>query len=74
LVKNDRHVAPHGSEWDVKGENNRPTTSVHWTQAEAESAARTVAIRQRSEVVIQRPNEQIRDKNSYGNDPMPPKG
>lgn len=36
--------------------------------------ARNIAINQESEVVIHRPNGQIRDKNSYGNDPFPPKG
>ena len=32
------------------------------------------AIRERGEVVIHRPDGRIRDSNSYGNDPFPPKG
>lgn len=34
----------------------------------------SIAIKEKSEVVIHRPNGQIRDKDSYGNDPFPPKG
>nr|WP_084389162.1 DUF2188 domain-containing protein [Fusibacter sp. 3D3] len=33
-----------------------------------------MAKNQQSELVIHRPNGQIREKNSYGNDPYPPKG
>ena len=58
----------------MRGDNNSRVTSLHRTQADAESAARAIAINQRSEAVIHRPNGKIRDKNSYGNDPYPPKG
>ena len=44
------------------------------TQTEAIKIAREIAINQQSEVVIHRPNGQIRDKDSYGNDDYPPKG
>jgi Uncharacterized protein conserved in bacteria (DUF2188) len=70
----NQHVVPQGKGWAVRGENNTRVTSAHPTQSEAERAARTIAINQRSEVVIHRPNGEIRDKNSYGNDPYPPKG
>jgi hypothetical protein len=39
------------------------------TQAWAIRSAICMALRRRSEVVIHRPNGQIRDKDSYGNDP-----
>lgn len=70
----NQHVVPHGSSWAVRGENNDRVTSVHRTQSDAERAARNIAINQRSEVVIHRSNGEIRDKNSYGKDPYPPKG
>lgn len=35
--------------------------------------AREIAINERSEVVIHRPDGRIRDKDSYGNDPNPPR-
>jgi hypothetical protein len=38
------------------------------------SAARETARREQSEVIIQGEDGQIRERNSYGNDPHPPKG
>lgn len=70
----NQHVVPHNGDWAVRGEGNQRVTSTHRTQEEARQAARSIAINQRSEVVIHRPNGQIRDKDSYGNDPYPPKG
>jgi hypothetical protein len=48
--------------------------STQGTQAEAAEAAHQQAIRERGEVVIHRSNGRIRDSNSYGSDPFPPKG
>lgn len=70
----NQHVVPHGDTWAVRGAGNSRVTSRHETQAEAAEAARTIAQRQQSEVIIHRPNGQIRDRDSYGNDPHPPKG
>ena len=74
MSKKDQHVVPHGNQWAVKGEKNEKATKVVDTQAEAIKLAREIAINQKSEVVIHRPNGQIRDKDSYGNDDYPPKG
>lgn len=70
----NQHVVPAGGGWGVRGAGNSRLTSRHSSQADAAAAAREIAINQRSEVVIHRPNGQIRDSNSYGNDPYPPKG
>lgn len=70
----NQHVVPRPNGWAVKGAGNSRATSLHQTQAEATQAARDIAINQRSEVVVHRPNGQIREKNSYGNDPSPPEG
>lgn len=70
----NQHVVPHGGEWAVRGAGNSRATSIHGTQAEAQAAAREIAINQRSEVVIHRPDGRIRDKDSYGNDDFPPRG
>lgn len=70
----NQHVVPTDDGWGVRGEGNERLTSIHDTQAEAEAAAREIAINQRSEVVIHRPDGRIRDTNSYGNDPFPPRG
>ena len=47
--------------------------SVHDTQAKAIDNAIPVAKMFGSEVVIHRPDGTIRDKDSYGNDPFPPR-
>lgn len=70
----NQHVVPHNEDWAVKGAGNSKATSIHKTQADAIDAARDIARNQKSELVIHRPNGQIRDKDSYGNDDFPPKG
>ena len=71
----NQHVTPHPQGgWQVKGANNQRATVRVSTQAEGITIAREIAKNQKSEVVIHRPNGQIRDKNSYGNDPFPPRG
>ena len=72
MAKN-QHVVPREGSWAVRGEGNERVTSIHDTQREAIDAARQIAQRQRTEVVIHRPDGRIRDKDSYGNDPCPPK-
>ena len=74
MSKRNQHVVPAGEDWGVRGEGNARLTSRHPTQAEAEHAARDIARRHQSEVVIHRPDGRIRDRNSYGNDPFPPEG
>jgi hypothetical protein len=71
----NQHVTPHpDGGWQVKGAGNSRATARTDTQADAIGRARDIARNQESEVVIHRPNGQIRDKDSYGNDPYPPKG
>lgn len=70
----NQHVVPDGNSWAVKGEGNSRSTSKHDTQRDAIDAAREIARNQESELVIHRPDGRIRDKDSYGNDPYPPKG
>lgn len=60
--------------WAVRGEGNERDTSHHRTQQEAFEAAREIARNQGSEVIVQNQQGQIREKNSYGNDPSSSKG
>jgi hypothetical protein len=69
----NQHVVPNGNLWAVKGAGNSKATKIVDTQAEAIQIAKGIAVNQNSEVVIHRPNGQIRDKDSYGPDPCPPK-
>jgi uncharacterized protein YdaT len=70
----NQHVVPHEEGWAVRGEGNSRVTSIHDTQSQAIDAGRTISQNQHSELVIHRANGQIRDKDSHGHDPYPPKG
>ena len=69
----NQHVVPKNRKWSVKGEGNSKSTKDFNTQKEAIDFARKIAENQESELVIHRRNGQIRDKDSFGNDPNPPK-
>lgn len=73
MRKKNQHVVPHENCWAVKGDNNKKATTIKNTQKEAIQAAKKIAINQKSEVVIHNRKGKIRDKDSYGNDPCPPK-
>ena len=70
----NQHVVPHNSGWAVRGAGNERVTRTAETQSQAIQIAREIAINQASEMIVHRPNGQIRERNSYGNDPYPPKG
>lgn len=74
MAGKNQHVVPHQDGWAVKGAGNQRDTSRHDTQAAAVRAAREIAINQKSEVLIHGENGRIRERNSYGKDPFPPKG
>nr|DAK61395.1 MAG TPA: protein of unknown function (DUF5633) [Caudoviricetes sp.] len=69
----DQHVTPKDGKWQVKGEGNDKATKTFGTQKEAIDYAKAIAKNQKSEVVIHGKDGKIRDKDSYGNDPCPPK-
>lgn len=68
LAGMNQHVVLHGGELEVLCAGNERASSVHPTQANAERAAREIAMHQ------PRPHGHIRDKNPYGHDQYPPKG
>lgn len=69
----DYHVVPQGEGWALKREGAQRASSLHTTQTDAIAAGKQLAKQQQTELVIHRPNGQIRDSDSYGNDPLPPK-
>lgn len=73
MAKKNVHVVPHEKGWAVKKEGNDRATQVTETKKEAEKAAREIAKKDESEVVIHGKDGKIQDKDSYGNDPNPPK-
>lgn len=69
-----QHVVPHENGWAVLGQGNERYSKITETQAEAIGHARNTAINQKSELFIHGKNGQIRERNSYGNDPKYRKG
>ena len=67
-------VVRHGDGWAQRGPGNARLTRTFGTQREAIQAARQTAKRERSELFIQDEHGKIRERNSYGRDPHPPKG
>ena len=74
MGKNQYVVKTPDGDWGVLGENNKRYTERFDTQKEAIGRAREIAINQQSELIIQGRDGRIRQKDSYGNDPYPPKG
>lgn len=71
----NQHVTKHpNGGWQVKGANNSKASALTVTQHDAISIARRIAQNQKSELIIHGLNGRIREKNSYGNDPFPPRG
>ncbi|MBZ4666261.1 DUF2188 domain-containing protein [Mahella sp.] len=66
-------VVKYGGKWAVKGEGNKRATKVTDTQKQAINVAKEIVQNQKSELIIQGRDGKIRSKDSYGQDPCPPK-
>lgn len=73
-MKKNIHVVPNDKGWAVKKEKTQRATKVVTTQGEAIQIGKNHAKQNGAELIIHGKNGQIRQRNSYGNDPFPPKG
>ena len=73
MSKKNQHVVPLGNGWAVKGEGNTRFTIITEIKKDAVEAAREIARNNHSELVIHGRDGRIQEKDSYGNDPNPPK-
>lgn len=69
----NQHVVRRTDGWAVVGEGNSRATVVKPTQSQAIDQARSIAQHKESQVVIHDRHNKIRDVDSYGNDPCPPR-
>jgi hypothetical protein len=69
----NQHVVPHNGGWGIRGEGNSRLTTIKPSKEKAVDLARDIARNQQSELVIHGRNGRIQDKDSYGNDPCPPR-
>ena len=75
MAKNNHiHVVPHGDQWAWRREGSQRVSGITPTQSDAIDRARPVSQREGGELFIHRPNGQIRDRDSHGNDPRTSKG
>ncbi len=70
----NQHVVPAEGKWGIKGEGNSRLTSIFDKQSDAIAAARQISRNQHSELFIHGRNGQIRERDSHGKDPFPPRG
>lgn len=73
-MRKEQHVVPNGKGgWDVKQAGAARASRHFDTQAEAISYGREVAKNQQAELFTHGRDGRIRQRDSYGNDPCPPK-
>ena len=74
MSKAGQHVVPSGNKWSVRRSGATKASNTYSTQAEAIAKAVEIARNQRTELYIHGRDGRIRERNSYGNDPHPPRG
>lgn len=70
----NQHVVPHENWRAVRWEWKSKVTKVFDTQKKATKEARKIAKNNKSELLIHWKNWKIRERDSYWNDPYPPRG
>jgi hypothetical protein len=69
------HITPRDDgRWNVIRDGAERASSVHDTQTDATDAGRNTARREETELYIHGRDGKNRDRDSYGNDPYPPRG
>ena len=68
------HTTPHENGWAVQREGTARSTSVHPTQEKAWDETRERAKEAGGEAFLHNRHGQIRERNTYGKDPFPPRG
>lgn len=70
------HVVYNGDidKFQIKQDGAKRSSGNFDTQYQAIERAKEIAINQREELTIHNMRGEVRQKNSYGNDPYPPKG
>ena len=74
MAGKSQHVTPNGNKWRVLRAGASRASRIFETQEEAIDFAREKARAAGAELYIHGRNGRIRERNSYGNNPHPPKG
>ena len=73
MAKYTVHVVPRAGDWAVRRSGAERDSSHHRTQEAAIRSGRSAAQREKTELFIHGRNGRIRDRDSFGNDPFPPR-
>lgn len=74
MATKGQHVVPKGGKWAVRKAGSNRASGTYGTQKEAIQEARKLAQNQRTELYIHGKDGRIRERNTYGRDPFPPRG
>ncbi|MFA6965534.1 DUF2188 domain-containing protein [Bosea sp. (in: a-proteobacteria)] len=74
MSRKGQHVVPNGDKWSVRRAGASRASGTFETQREAIDRGRSIAQNQGTELYIHGRDGRIRERNSYGDDPFPPKG
>ena len=73
MAKKTNNVVPSSSGWAVKKSGADRASKTFHTKDEAVEYGRELSKNEKTELFIHKSNGMIQDRNSYGNDPNPPK-
>lgn len=73
MPRKSNHVVPSSSGWVVKKSGAERASKTFDTKEKAVVYGRELSKTERTELFIHKSNGMIQDRNSYGNDPNPPK-
>jgi hypothetical protein len=73
MSKKGQHVVPRGDGWSVRSSGATRASGTFSTQREAIDVARERAKKGGTELYIHGSDGRIRERNTYGRDPNPPK-
>ncbi len=73
MAKKTNHVVPSSSGWAVKKSGSARASKVFATKDKAINYGIELSKSEKTELYIHKQNGMIQNKNSYGNDPFPPK-
>lgn len=74
MAGNNVHTVPHEDGWANRSEGASRVSKIYSTKADASAAGRAQAQKNGSEHLIHNRDGRIGGRNSYGNDPFPPRG
>lgn len=74
MSRKGQHVVPSSGKWSVRKAGASRASGTFRTQEEAIDNAREKARREGTELYIHGRDGRIRERNSFGRDPHPPKG